>query len=136
VGFRWLAVSASLVGLLGWAATGKPVQLSRRAALLYHKARSGLERRAIRWSGELLRDSGAVESGQRAEQEALLAHRVAEAVRERLGNGVLELRVVVIGGVVHLEGRVSDPGARAVAEETARRISGARVVADDLHAPQ
>ncbi len=112
------------------------VRLSRRGGGWPRMSLAGLENRlrvqAIRWSGSLLASTGAVESAARAQQEAMLAHRVASALRHRLGSGVQDLSVLVLGGVIHLEGHAAGPGEKVRAAEIAREASGAQVVADDL----
>lgn len=127
-----LALLAALAGLLAWAALRRPPCMPAPVAVLPASARRDLERRAIRWSGHLLHAMGAVESAPRAEMDALLAHRVAGAILERLAADVAELQVLVIAGVIHLEGAVAGPAARAEAERIAREVSGAHVIADDL----
>jgi hypothetical protein len=133
VRIRALAVLAGAVGFLVWLAIRRPAWMPRPMVDLSLEARRGVEQGAIRWSGNFLRSMGAVESAPRAQQEAMMARRVADAVVERLQAAAEEIRVMVIGGVIHLEGRVASDEARAEAERTAHQVSGARVVADDLH---
>lgn len=125
---------AVLVAAAGLAAARGGAPGSRAARRLWAGVRGGLERGAIRWSGSLLRSMGAVQSAPRAEQEAMLAHKVATALSERLPSGAKDVTVLIIGGVIHLEGRVRSPRERAEAEMVARQVSGAQVVADDLRA--
>jgi osmotically-inducible protein OsmY len=75
---------------------------------------------------------GAVNSAPRAEQEALLAHRVSCALADRFQGIGRDISVLVIGGVIHLEGLVGNRDEMAEAEEIARQVSGAQIVVDDL----
>lgn len=133
VGGRGTALLVGLMGFLAWVAFRRPGWIPNPVRGLTQEAREGVEQNAIRWSGGFLRSMGAVETAPRAELDALLAHRVARAVMERLQAAVTEIRVMIIGGVIHLEGTVTNPEARLEAEEAAREASGARVIADDLH---
>lgn len=129
---RGLGLLVALVGLLAWAAFRRPPWMPRAVVELSAEAKQNLELEGIRRSGRFLRSMGAVESAPRAELDALLAHRVATAVLKRLQAAVAELKVMVIGGVIHLEGGVGSPEARIEAERVAREVSGAQVIADDL----
>ncbi len=129
---RGLTLVAVLAGFLAWVAIRRPKWVPQPVLGFSVEARRNLEQGTIRWSGEFLHSMGAVESGHRAQQEALLAHKVANAVMERLQAAITDLRVMIIGGVIHLEGYVGSAEARTEAERVAREISGARVIADDL----
>jgi len=94
--------------------------------------KSGAETAAIQWSARFLKARGAMQSAPIAEQEALLAHRVACALSEGMGLRAGGISVIVIGGVIHLEGGVSSAADRAKAERIAREVSGAEIIADDL----
>lgn len=129
---RGLGLLVALVGLLAWAAFRRPPWMPRAVVELSAEAKQDLEQEGIRYSGRFLHSMGAVESAPRAEMDALLAHRVATAILKRLQAAVPELKVMVIGGVIHMEGTVSSPTARTEAERVAREVSGAQVIADDL----
>ncbi len=132
VGGRGLAMLAAMTGFLAWVVFRRSRWLPGPVWGLSREARQGMERNAIRWSGDFLRSMGAVETAPRAELEAMLAHRVAKAVLQRLQAAATEIRVMIIGGVIHLEGTVTNAEARLEAERVARETSGARVIADDL----
>ncbi len=132
VAMRGLALLSILGGILAWTAFRRSPWVPRRLMDLPKDVKRDLETGAIRWSGELLHSMGAVETAPRAERDAMLAHRVASAVAERLQAAVAELKVIIIGGIIHLEGAVTSPEARLEAERVAQKVSGARVVADDL----
>lgn len=131
---RWIALVA-----LGSAVTwGARRAWGRRSGALA-RWRTGLGcdvvKGAVRWSGSFLRSMGAVQSAPRAEQEALLAQRIRCALADRLEGAADGISVLIIGGVIHLEGRVPNPEAMAEAERVARQVSGAEVLADDLRVP-
>lgn len=132
MGGRGLALAAVLGVILAWATIRRPVWTSRLLGELPADLRCGLQVGAIRWSGRLLHSMGAVESAPRAELDALLAQRVACALAERLKAGAADLKVLVIGRVVHLEGTVGSAEERAEAHRLALEVSGAQVIADDL----
>ncbi len=129
---RGLVLLVALGSLLTWAAVRRPTWVPRALANQLWGLKCRLETDAIRWSGALLHTMGAVESSPRAELDALLAHRVACALAERLDPRTADLRVMVIGRVVHLEGSVGSVEERTVAERAALEVSGAQVIADDL----
>lgn len=133
MGSRGVTALAVLAGFLAWVAFRRPACIPRPVVDLSLEARRGMEEGFIRWSGDFLRTMGAVESAPRAERDAMLAHRVANAVLERLQAAATEIRVMIIGGVIHLEGSVTNAEARTEAERVAREVSGAHVIADDLH---
>ena len=133
MGSRGLTLVAVLAAVLAWALSRRPARvLPGPLAAASQDFRRGLEQDAIRWSGHFLHSMGAVDSARRAERDAMLAQRVAGAVMDRLADAVREIKVVIIGGVIHLEGDVASHEARAEAERVAREVSGAQVIADDL----
>ena len=131
---RWggLSLLAVFGGLLAWRAIRRPESLPRPLSEIASDLRCRVQTGAIRWSAAFLSSAGAVQSAAQAEQEALLAHKVACALADSLGAGSRAISVVVRGKVIHLEGRVGSAEEREEAERVAREASGARVLADDL----
>ncbi|HEX2986944.1 MAG TPA: BON domain-containing protein [Chloroflexota bacterium] len=125
-----LALSAGLI--LVWAVTRQGARGPRSVVDLSTDLRHGLQVGGIRWSGGFLRSMGAVESASRAELDALRAERIAHALTERLKDGAANVKAVIIGEIVHLEGSVKSERERAEAESVAREVSGAQVTANDL----
>lgn len=132
MGIRVLTLLVALAGFLAWVGSRRPTWLPHPILALSVEAKRGAELGAIRWSGGLLRGMGATETAPRAQMDAMLAHRIFYAVLDQLQSAAVDVRVMMIGGVIHLEGSVTSAEARDEAERVARQVSGARVVADDL----
>lgn len=132
MGWTKLLLLAAAGGLAAWRAFQRPGILPEPLADLATGVKCGLETEAIRRSAGFLRSRGAVQSALQAEQEALVAHRVACALAERLGAGSRGITVMVLGRVIHLEGQVRSSDDRIEAERVAREVSRAKVIADDL----
>ncbi len=132
MGRRCLPLFAMIMGAIVWSAIRNRSRRAGRLPKPWTAVKCSLEGRAIRWSGRFLRSMGALESAPRAEQDAMLAHKVACALTQRLGDGARRITVLIIGWVIHLEGEVGSPEDRAEAERIAYEVSRAQVLADDL----
>jgi len=131
VGLIRLLTMAGLGGVL-WRAIQESERLPEPLSGWASDVKSSAEMSVIQWSAGFLRSRGAVQSAPLAQQEALLAQRVVCALREELGIKAGGISVIVIGSVIHLEGKVASVADRAEAERIARDASGAEILADDL----
>lgn len=129
---RWLTLLVAAGSALAWAVTKRPGWRPKSVMDLPSDLKNDLEVGAIRWSGGFLHSMGAVDSAPRAQQDALRAQRIAHALTDLLKDGASDVRVMIIGEIVHLEGSVGSDEERAQAERVAREVSGAQVSANDL----